>query len=142
MWDLSTGTCEMSIEAHRESAVTQLTSTSLYIVSAGTDNRVCIWDKSGSGKLLRTVSHNHTLCSSLVSLLADVIVIPKESDLLLYDVSDGKIIKVISLDGGTTDDGRQNLVRNLCLVGRQTVACDFGSRLCLIQFPSLDHKYN
>lgn len=54
VWDLSTGTCVFSLEAHQDAAVTSLLATPLYVVSAGTDNRVCIWDKY-SGHLVHTI---------------------------------------------------------------------------------------
>ncbi len=49
-----TGTCVFSLEAHEGSSVSALLATPLYVISAGTDNKICIWDKY-SGHLVHTI---------------------------------------------------------------------------------------
>jgi WD40 repeat protein len=45
VWDVITGTCMFSLEAHMDASVTSLIATPLYLISSGTDNRICIYDK-------------------------------------------------------------------------------------------------
>ena len=50
LWDLLTGSCVHKFSGHI-SAVTSLTCTPMYVISAGTDDRMCIWERRG-GQLL------------------------------------------------------------------------------------------
>lgn len=60
VWDLQTGTCLFSLEAHPGSSVSAILVTPLYIVSSGTDDKMFIWDKN-SGKLVHSI---HQVCVS------------------------------------------------------------------------------
>lgn len=54
VWDLNTGTCIFSMQAHSQAEVLAITASQLYYVSSGTDNRICIWDRY-SGNLEHVV---------------------------------------------------------------------------------------
>ena len=55
VWDLQTGTCLFSLEAHRGASVSSILPTPHFIVTSGTDDKVFIWDKQ-SGNLVHSIN--------------------------------------------------------------------------------------
>ena len=55
LWDLQTGTCLFSIEAHPGSCVSSIVQTQNYFISSATDNKILIWDKY-SGTLVHSLT--------------------------------------------------------------------------------------
>lgn len=55
VWDLTTGTCIFSLEAHSGASVTSILPTALYFITSGSDDKIFIWDKY-SGKCLHTIT--------------------------------------------------------------------------------------
>lgn len=64
VWDLQTGTCLFSVEAHRGAAVSSILPTPHFLVTSGTDDKIFIWDKQ-AGNLLHTINQV-IFCSSPV----------------------------------------------------------------------------
>lgn len=54
VWDLQTGTCLFSVEAHPGASVSSILPTPHFIVTSGTDDKVFIWDKQ-TGNLVHTI---------------------------------------------------------------------------------------
>ena len=53
VWDLQTGTCLLSVEAHRGASISSILTAPHHIVTSGTDDRIFVWDKQ-SGKLMHS----------------------------------------------------------------------------------------
>ena len=45
LWDLLTGACVHKLDSGHHGRVTALTCTLTHVVSAGVDNRLCIWER-------------------------------------------------------------------------------------------------
>ncbi|KAG5891074.1 hypothetical protein JTB14_005710 [Gonioctena quinquepunctata] len=58
VWDLLTGACMYSIQAHNGS-ITSLTYSASYVISLGTDERLCVWERF-QGHLLNTIHISQT----------------------------------------------------------------------------------
>ena len=72
VWDLQTGTCLFSLEAHQGSSVSAILPTPLYILSSGTDDKILIWDKY-SGNLVHTIHQVNVLSDLEKGLLLSCI---------------------------------------------------------------------
>ncbi|KAF8795037.1 Sterol regulatory element-binding protein like [Argiope bruennichi] len=84
LWDLMTGTCMYSLNGHH-GTVMSLLSTDIYMISQGTDNHICIWEKS-QGHLLHSISLDFNLHSNIMLLTNNIMVTAKEDNLVLWDV--------------------------------------------------------
>lgn len=54
VWDLLTGACMYSIQAH-DGSVTSLTYSASYVISLGADDKLCVWERF-QGHLLNTIN--------------------------------------------------------------------------------------
>ena len=54
VWDLTTGACVYSIQAH-EGAVLSLAYSPSYVVSMGSDEKLCVWERF-QGHLINTIN--------------------------------------------------------------------------------------
>ena len=142
VWDLVTGTCVFSLEAHQGARVSSLLATLLYVVSAGTDNKICIWDKY-SGHLVHTIYQHHSICRDMLLLARNILVTAREDHLVLWDVSEGRALRVVLLDGQQKAENRRegHYVRNIRLASKsRAVVCDLGKYLCVVHFPGITQK--
>lgn len=79
VWDLVTGACMYSIEAH-DGAVVSLICSSSYVISMGTDERLYIWERF-QGNLLNTINVAHVY-TSLLMLTPSLLVTAKPGMLI------------------------------------------------------------
>ena len=54
VWDLTTGACVYSIQAH-DGAVLSLAYSPSYVVSMGSDEKLCVWERF-QGQLINTIN--------------------------------------------------------------------------------------
>ncbi|KAG8189219.1 hypothetical protein JTE90_013751 [Oedothorax gibbosus] len=133
MWDLMTGTCMYSLNGHH-GAVTTLLSTDIYMISQGTDNLICIWEKS-QGHLLHSIAQDFNLHCNLMLLTNNIMVTTKEDNLVLWDVNHGEALRMIMVGSGD----HSVYIRLLRLSG-QSVVCDYGPQIFIINFPAISDK--
>ncbi|GFU36985.1 sterol regulatory element-binding protein cleavage-activating protein [Nephila pilipes] len=133
LWDLMTGTCMYSLKGHHGSVMTIL-STDIYMISQGTDNHICIWEKS-QGHLLHSISLDFNLHSNIMLLTNNIMVTAKEDNLVLWDVNHGEALRMIMVGSGD----HSTHVRLLGLSG-QSVVCDYGPQIFIINFPAISDK--
>ncbi|RWS31217.1 hypothetical protein B4U80_00513 [Leptotrombidium deliense] len=137
VWDLMTGTCVFSLEAHQSAAVLSLLATPLYFISSGTDNKLRIWDKY-SGHLVHTITQHHSLCSDMLLLTPNILVTAKEDHLVLWDISEASAIRIVNLHN--LGDNK-SYIKNLRISSRSNaVVCEYGKLLCFIHFPGITQK--
>ena len=65
VWDLTTGACVYSIQAH-EGAVLSLAYSPSYVVSMGSDEKLCVWERF-QGHLINTIN-----LVSVISLITKI----------------------------------------------------------------------
>ncbi|PNF43351.1 hypothetical protein B7P43_G14464 [Cryptotermes secundus] len=128
VWDLLTGACMYSLQAH-DGSVTALTYSASYVISLGTDERLCVWERF-QGHLLNTIQVSHTYCSSMVMFTHNLLITSKQGSLVVWDVRTGDPVRVVKLghcDGSV-------FVKQILLL-RDSVACDYGNQLRIVHFP-------
>lgn len=164
VWDLNTGTCIFSLEGHVNSSVTCIITTPLYFVTLGTDDKILIWDKY-TGNLVHKITSHHTFCKNVALLSTNILVTAKESQLVLYDISEGVILRVIDVNShfnndytstSLTDNNTQQrtnllpitngsgiLIKNLRISSSsRSVVCDYGSSVCVLHFSQIGQKFD
>ncbi|XP_049885898.1 sterol regulatory element-binding protein cleavage-activating protein [Pectinophora gossypiella] len=128
VWDLHTGACLYSMQAH-DGAVTSLAYTASYVVSAGADERLCIWDRF-QGHMLNSIHIGLNYMSRMLPLTHTLLVMGDRSGLTVYDLSSGDVIRRVLL--GQTDG---------CIFVRQilplkdAIVCDYANQLRIVRFP-------
>ncbi|CAH0401898.1 unnamed protein product [Chilo suppressalis] len=128
VWDLHTGACLYSTQAH-DGAVTSLAYTASYVVSAGADERLCIWDRF-QGHMLNSLHIGLNYMSRLLPLTHSLLVMGDRSSLTVYDLSSGEVIRRVLL--GQSDG---------CIFVRQilplkdAIVCDYANQLRIVRFP-------
>ncbi|CAK1588368.1 unnamed protein product [Parnassius mnemosyne] len=128
VWDLHTGACLYSMQAH-DGAVTSLTYTASYVVSAGADERLCIWDRF-QGHMLNSIHIGLNYMSRMLPLTHTLLVMGDRSGLIAYDLSSGDVIRRVLL--GQSDG---------CIFVRQilplkdAIVCDYANQLRIVRFP-------
>ncbi|KAK9879461.1 hypothetical protein WA026_006532 [Henosepilachna vigintioctopunctata] len=134
IWDLSTGTCLYSIQAHN-GCITSLTYSPSYVISLATDDKMCVWERF-QGHLLTTIQVTQTFSSPIRMLAPHLVVTAKTGSLVIWDVRSGQCVKTIQL-------GRSPYVfiKQLILM-RDAVLCDYGSQLRVVKFPLITHKFD
>ncbi|XP_042909704.1 sterol regulatory element-binding protein cleavage-activating protein [Parasteatoda tepidariorum] len=133
LWDLMTGTCMYSLKGHHGSVTTLLT-TDIYVISQGTDNQICIWEKS-QGHLIHSIVQDYSLHSNLMLLTNNIMVTTKEDNLVIWDVNHGEALRMIMVGSGD----HSVHIRLLRLSG-QSVICDYGPQIFIINFPAISDK--
>ncbi|KAK9501038.1 hypothetical protein O3M35_002162 [Rhynocoris fuscipes] len=135
LWDLLTGACVYCLEAH-DGAVAALTYSSSYVLSLGTDDRLCVWDRF-HGHLLNTIQMEQSFCSSMVMLTHNLLITSKQGSLILWDVRTGEPVRLIKL-------GRQDsyvYINNILpLQDHGQVICDYANSLIMVRFPFVRDK--
>ncbi|XP_037299802.1 sterol regulatory element-binding protein cleavage-activating protein [Manduca sexta] len=128
VWDLHTGACLYSMQAH-DGAVTSLAYTASYVVSAGSDERLCIWDRF-QGHMLKSIHIGLNYMSRMLPLTHTMLVMGDRSGLTAYDLSSGDVIRRVLL--GQSDG---------CIFVRQilplkdAIVCDYANQLRIVRFP-------
>ncbi|XP_052752618.1 sterol regulatory element-binding protein cleavage-activating protein isoform X2 [Galleria mellonella] len=135
VWDLHTGACLYSMQAH-DGAVTSLTYTASYVVSAGSDERLCIWDRF-QGHMLNSIYIGLNYMSRMLPLTHTLLVMGDRNGLIAYDLSSGDVIRRVLLGEG---DG--------CIFVRQilplkdAIVCDYANQLRIVRFPLVSRFSN
>ncbi|KAI1299239.1 Sterol regulatory element-binding protein cleavage-activating protein [Halotydeus destructor] len=139
VWDLSTGTCVFSLEAHQGFSVTALLATPLFIISTATDDKICIWDKY-SGNLVNTILRHQSMAKKIVLLAPNFLITAKDDQLVVWDMVKGVPLRHVDL-GSTSRTDCQSYIKGLrtCSQSR-VVVCDCGPQLCLVHFPNIAEK--
>lgn len=133
VWDLLTGACMYSIQAH-DGSVVALTYSASYVISLGTDERLCVWERF-QGHLLNTIQVAHTYCSSMVMLTHNLLITSKQGSLVVWDVRTGVPVRVVTL--GHSD--KCVFVKQILLL-RDSVVCDYSKQLRIVRFPLVTDK--
>lgn len=133
VWDLLTGACMYSIQAH-DGAVLALTYSASYVISLGADDRLCVWERF-QGHLLNTIQMTQAYCSSIAMLTHSLLVTSKQGSLIVWDVRAGDPVRLVRL--GHSDSCV--FVKQLLLL-RDSVVCDYGNQLRVVRFPLATDK--
>nr|CAD7602502.1 unnamed protein product [Timema genevievae] len=122
-----------SIQAH-DGSITALTHSASYVISLGTDERLCFWERF-QGHLLNTIQVAHTYCSSMAMFTHNLLITSKQGSLVVWDVRTGVPVRVVKLGH---NDGCV-FVKHIMLL-RDSVACDYGNQLRIVHFPLITDK--
>ncbi|KAG8239294.1 hypothetical protein J437_LFUL019075 [Ladona fulva] len=136
VWDLVTGACMYSIQAH-DGSICALTYSASYVISLGTDERLCVWERF-QGHLLNTIHVSHTYCLSMVMLTHSLLITSKQGSLVVWDVRTGDPVRIVRL--GNNDSCV--FVKQILLLrdggaggwGGEAI-CDYGNQLRIVRFP-------
>lgn len=79
VWELLTGACMYSIQAH-DGAVVSLVCAPSYVISVGSDERLCVWERF-QGHLLSTINVTH-IYTSLLMLTPSLLVTGKPGEFI------------------------------------------------------------
>jgi len=137
VWDLLTGACMYSIQAH-DGAVISLTYSPSYVVSLGADGKLCVWERF-QGHLINSVdttSVGESDCPDLVMLTHNLIVTGKNGFLVVWDCRLTEPVKIVRL--GHSDGGAASV--NIIKQIGDTIICTFGPQIRLVRFPMLTDK--
>lgn len=134
VWDLLTGTCMYSIQAH-DGAVAAMACSVSYVISIGTDERLCVWERF-QGHLLHTLpAHRFAYSLQLVMLTHHLLITSNQGSLVVWDVRTGEPVREVRL--GHKDSC---IFVKQMLVLRDSVVCDFGRQLRIVRFPLVSDK--
>nr|CAI5846666.1 unnamed protein product [Callosobruchus analis] len=134
VWDLMTGACMYSNQAHNGS-ITSLTYSASYVISLGTDERLCVWERF-QGHLLNTISIPQTFSNQILMLAQHLVITARSGGLIIWDVRTGDCVRTITL-------GRAPFVFiNQMILLRDAVMCDYGKQLRIVRFPLITHKFD
>jgi len=136
VWDLLTGACVYSIQAHN-GAVVSLTYSPSYVVSLGEDGKLCVWERF-QGHLINSVdttSVGESDCPDLVMLTHNLIVTGKNGFLVVWDCRLTEPVKIVRL-GHSDGAASVKIIRQI----GDTIICSFGSQIRLVRFPMLTDK--
>ncbi|XP_050301883.1 sterol regulatory element-binding protein cleavage-activating protein [Anthonomus grandis grandis] len=134
VWDLLSGTCMYSTQAH-DGAVISLTYSASYVISLGMDERLCVWERF-QGHLLNTILVGQVFSNHVLMLASHLVVTGKNGGLVIWDVRNGECIRTITL-------GRDPFVFiNQLILLRDAVLCDYGRQLRIVRFPLITHKFD
>lgn len=136
VWDLLTGACMYSIQAHT-GAVLSLAYSPSYVVSLGEDGRLCVWERL-QGHLINSINTTtlgESECPDLVMLTHNLLVTGGKGFLTVWDARLTEPLKIVRL-GHSDGTAALRIIRQ---VG-DTIVCSFGSQIRLVRFPMLADK--
>ncbi|XP_037887733.1 sterol regulatory element-binding protein cleavage-activating protein [Glossina fuscipes] len=134
VWDLHTGTCMYSIQAH-DGALSCLACAPSYVISLGTDERVCVWERF-QGNLLTTINISNAY-SNLLMLTPSLLVTSKMGSLIVWDVRTGEPAREVKLDFAN-----MQLCPKIMMLASDSVVCDYGNEIRVVRFPIVADKCN
>lgn len=86
------------------------------------------------------------MCKQMILLSADIIVTARDDCLVLYNVSEGRQVRVVDIgDSSRARDhsSLHSMIKNLRLSSQsRAVVCDFGLQFCVVHFPAVADKYD
>lgn len=128
VWEVVTGACVYSVQAH-DGVITTLTCTTSYILSLGGDDKLCVWERF-QGHLLNTLQMTQMYCSSMVMLTNKFLITSRQGSLTVWDITSGVLVRVVRL--GDRDDS--TFIRHMMPVA-DTIVCDYGNQLRVVKLP-------
>lgn len=134
VWDLLTGTCMYSIQAH-DGAIAAITCSVSYVISIGTDERLCVWERFQGHLLHALPAHRSAYSLQLVMLTHHLLITSSQGSLVVWDVRTGEPVREVRL--GHTDSC---IFVKQMLALRDSVVCDFGRQLRIVRFPLVSDK--
>ncbi|XP_076756300.1 SREBP cleavage activating protein [Xylocopa sonorina] len=134
VWDLLTGTCMYSIQAH-DGAVAAITCSVSYVISIGTDERLCVWERFQGHLLHALPAHRSAYSLQLVMLTHHLLITSNQGSLVVWDVRTGEPVREVRL--GHKDSC---IFVKQMLALRDSVVCDFGRQLRIVRFPLVSDK--
>lgn len=153
VWELLTGACMYSIQAH-DGAVVSLVCAPSYVISVGSDERLCVWERF-QGHLLNTINVTH-IYTSLLMLTPSLLVTGKPGNwnsllfffvkikchwnnysgsLIVWDVRSGEPTREVKLDCAN-----MHVTPKMLLPAAGSVVCDYGNELRIVRFPLIADK--
>ncbi|KAH8372904.1 hypothetical protein KR009_007686 [Drosophila setifemur] len=132
VWDLSTGACMYNIQAH-DGSVSCLACAPSYVISLGTDERICVWERF-QGNLLTTINISNAY-SSLLMLTPSLLVTSKMGSLIVWDVRTGQPAREVKLDFAN-----MQLCPKIMMLAGDSVVCDYGNEIRVVRFPIVADK--
>ncbi|KPM11058.1 hypothetical protein QR98_0096240 [Sarcoptes scabiei] len=152
VWDISTGTCLFSIQAHQEAEIISITTSSLYYATAGTNNKICIWDRF-SGNSIHKIDFQYNFCRNMIFLSSYILMTARKNDLVIWDINDARIICLVPLSNQENSNrsieknselsilNQSVLIRNLMFTYQQkAIVCDYGYSVCIVDNPFVTKK--
>ncbi|XP_011494739.1 PREDICTED: sterol regulatory element-binding protein cleavage-activating protein [Ceratosolen solmsi marchali] len=134
VWDLSTGTCVYSIQAH-DGAVAAITCSASYVVSIGADEKLCVWERFQGHLLHALPAHRAAYSLQLAMLTHHLLITSSQGSLIVWDVRTGEPIREVRL--GHKDSC---IFVKQMLPLRDSIVCDFGRQLRIVRFPLVSDK--
>ncbi|KAK2584484.1 hypothetical protein KPH14_006859 [Odynerus spinipes] len=134
VWDLLTGTCMYSIQAH-DGAVAAITCSVSYVISIGTDEKLCVWERFQGHLLHALPAHRAAYSLQIVMLTHHLLITSSQGSLVVWDVRTGEPVREVRL--GHKDSCI--FVKQMIAL-RDSVVCDFGRQLRIVRFPLVSDK--
>ncbi|KAJ8666955.1 hypothetical protein QAD02_008617 [Eretmocerus hayati] len=134
VWDLSTGTCMYSIQAH-DGAVAAITCSASYVISIGADEKLCVWERFQGHLLHALPAHRAAYSLQIVMLTHHLLITSNQGSLIVWDVRTGEPIREVRL--GHKDSCI--FVKQMIPL-RDSIVCDFGRQLRIVRFPLISDK--
>ncbi|OXU21849.1 hypothetical protein TSAR_009631 [Trichomalopsis sarcophagae] len=134
VWDLSTGTCMYSIQAH-DGAVAAITCSASYVISIGADEKLCVWERFQGHLLHALPAHRAAYSLQLAMLTHHLLITSNQGSLIVWDVRTGEPIREVRL--GHKDSC---IFVKQMLPLRDSIVCDFGRQLRIVRFPLVSNK--
>ncbi|KAI4501299.1 hypothetical protein M0802_003672 [Mischocyttarus mexicanus] len=134
VWDLLTGTCMYSIQAH-DGAVAAITCSVSYVISIGTDEKLCVWERFQGHLLHALPAHKAAYSLQIVMLTHHLLIASSQGSLVVWDVRTGEPVREVRLGH-----------KESCMFVKQmitlkdSVVCDFGRQLRIVRFPLVSDK--
>ncbi|XP_077302118.1 SREBP cleavage activating protein isoform X2 [Arctopsyche grandis] len=129
VWDLMSGACLYSIQAH-DGPISGLVYSESYVISLGTDERLCIWDRF-RGHLLNSMNIGHGAGNcGMLTLTHSLVITGGRGGLIVWDASTGEAVRKVVL--GPSDG--YVFVRQI-LPLKDAIVCDYANELRIIRFP-------
>lgn len=132
VWDLESGVCIYGIQAH-DGAVLSLVASPSYVISMGSDERLCVWERF-QGHLLNTIPILYPY-SALLMLTPSLLLTSKPGSLIVWDVRTGDPMREVKLDCANSQ-----LCPKIILPASDCIICDYGNELRIIRFPLVAEK--
>jgi len=136
LWDVMTGACLYSIQAH-DGCVLSMTHSPSYVVSMGMDDKLCVWERF-QGHLINTINltGSSPYCRDLIMLTHNLLVTGTLGQLIVWDVRLPDPVKRIRL--GSSD--ATHSISMMHHFAGDTIACNYGNQLRIVRFPMLTDK--
>uniref|UniRef100_A0A8C4WZ21 SCAP beta-propeller domain-containing protein n=1 Tax=Eptatretus burgeri TaxID=7764 RepID=A0A8C4WZ21_EPTBU len=117
LWDALTGSKVNHMRGHR-SSILSLTCTPNYVVSAGIDDKTCIWDRQ-TALLLYSIPQEPG-CSPSFGVVSDSLLVTCGLGCLnLWEMDYGRLVQTVYLSKSEDCE----LVHQILVVGNSTIAC-------------------